>query len=214
MTQNCKKPKQKESADPPFPNAGGSATNNTPDQLNQHAGSRCHTGSSGPLQSETSRWSVIRAAQMNHTDDLREAPAKTRSMKIQRPSHTINTVVPIRHFTFLPPIVSPHLRCPIPNSGVKGPEGKGAEDAGLIFDKKSRTRGRVGAPNPKLPAGVCQDNPRLFSAISISAQNRYPMAGASKCNTTHCRSLSGKNELHFRIATCMNPSKAACAVNL
>lgn len=72
----------------------------------------------------------------------------------------------------------------------------------------------MGAPNPELPVGICQDNPRLFSAISISAQNRYLMAGASKCNTAHCRRLSGKNYLHFEMATRMNPSKAACAVNL
>ncbi|TNM91191.1 hypothetical protein fugu_003480 [Takifugu bimaculatus] len=112
VTQNCKKPKQKDCAEPPLPNAEGSASNNTPDQLNQHAGCRRRASSTGPPP-------IIRAVQKSPPADLGQAPVKTRPAKIQRPSHTTNTVVPIRHFTFLPPIVYPHLRRPIPGSGAK-----------------------------------------------------------------------------------------------
>ncbi|XP_029702598.1 uncharacterized protein C16orf46 homolog isoform X1 [Takifugu rubripes] len=212
VTQNCKKPKQKECAEPPLPNAEGSASNNTPDQLNQHAGCRRRASSTGPVQSEASPPPVIRAVQKSPAD-LGQAPVKTRPAKIQRPSHTTNTVVPIRHFTFLPPIVYPHLRRPIPGSGAKAPDDRVAEDASLIFDRKSRMRGRAGALHPEPPAGVRQNSPCLFRAISGSAHNRYLMAGGS--TPSQRRRLPGKNDLPFGGAAAReNPSKTVCAVNL
>lgn len=214
VNQNCKKPKQKECAEPALPNAEGSASNNTPDQLNQHAGCRCHASSSGPVQSEASTRPVIRALQKSPPADLSEAPVKTRPAKIQRPSHT-NTVVPIRHFTFLPPIVYPHLHLPIPGSGGRAPDDQVAEDTSLIFDRKSRMRGRAGALHPEPPTGICQNSPCWFRAISGSAHNRYLMAGGSKGNSTQCGRLPGKNDLPFGgAATRENPSKTVCAVNL
>ncbi|XP_029702599.1 uncharacterized protein C16orf46 homolog isoform X2 [Takifugu rubripes] len=193
VTQNCKKPKQKECAEPPLPNAEGSASNNTPDQLNQHAGCRRRASSTGPVQSEASPPPVIRAVQKSPAD-LGQAPVKTRPAKIQRPSHTTNTVVPIRHFTFLPPIVYPHLRRPIPGSGAKAPDD------------------RV-ALHPEPPAGVRQNSPCLFRAISGSAHNRYLMAGGS--TPSQRRRLPGKNDLPFGGAAAReNPSKTVCAVNL
>eukprot|EP00066_Takifugu_rubripes_P019403 XP_011608669.1 PREDICTED: uncharacterized protein LOC105417305 [Takifugu rubripes] len=194
VTQNCKKPKQKECAEPPLPNAEGSASNNTPDQLNQHAGCRRRASSTGPVQSEASPPPVIRAVQKSPPADLGQAPVKTRPAKIQRPSHTTNTVVPIRHFTFLPPIVYPHLRRPIPGSGAKAPDD------------------RV-ALHPEPPAGVRQNSPCLFRAISGSAHNRYLMAGGS--TPSQRRRLPGKNDLPFGGAAAReNPSKTVCAVNL
>lgn len=212
--QNCKKPKQKECAEPPLPNAEGSASNNTPDQLNQHAGCCCPASSSGPVQSEAWTRPANRAVQKSPPADLSEAPVKTRPTKVQRPCHA-NTVVPIRHFTFLPPIVYPHLRLPIPGSGAKAPDDRVAEDTSLILDWKSRMPRRAGALHPEPPAGVCQNSPCLFRAISGSAHNRYLMAGGSKGSSAQARRLPGKNDLPFGgAATRETPSKTVCAVNL
>lgn len=219
--KDCKKPKQKESADLLFPNV------EAPDQLNQHAGSRLHAGGAGPLQSEASRWPVG-AAQKNppqrlqgeNTQQLRESPVEIRPTRPQKPSHTSNTAVPIRHFTFLPPIAPPQLSPRMLSGRVKPPGAKCAEERGLVFVQKSRMRGtRVGAIKPGAPAGVCQNHPRLFSGISASAQNSYGMAGAPQCSAANCSTLSlGKKAVHFGGAApripAMNPSKAVCAVNL
>lgn len=223
-----KKPKQKESVDLPFPNAEASVTvGNTPDQLNQRAGSRSHAGGAGPLQSEASRWpsgaarrSPSQRLQGENTQELREAPAEIRPTKPQKAPHTSNTAVPIRQFTFLPPIVSPQLRPGMLGSGAKAPGGRSAEEKGLMLVQNSKMRGtRVGAVYPGAPADVCQSNPRLFSAISTSAQNSCVMAGASPCRAAYCSRLSpGKKVVHLGGAApripAMNPSKAACAVNL
>lgn len=213
--KDCKKPKQKESVDLLFPHAEASPIDSTPDQLNQHVGSRSHASGAGPLQ-----MSPPQRLQGENTQDLREAPAEIRLTKLQKPSHTSNTAVPIRHFTFLPPIVSPQLRPRTLGGGAKASGGKSAEERGLIFVQKSRMRGtRVAAVNPRAPAGGGCSDPRLFSAISASAQNSYVMAGAPQCNTANCSRLSsGKKVVHFRGAAhripAMNPSKAVCAVNL
>lgn len=215
VNHNCKKPKQKESAEPPLPNPEGSASKNTPDQLDRQAGGRCRASSTGPEQSEAWPRPVIRAVQKSPAADLSEAPVRTRPAKVQRPSHTTNTLVPIRHFTFLPPIVYPHLRRPIPGSGAKAPDERVAEDTSLIFDRKSRMHGRAGALHPEPPAGVSQNSPCLLRAISGSAHNRYPLAGGSNGNGAQCRRLPGKNDLPFGgAATRENPSKTVCAVNL
>lgn len=103
---------------------------------------------------------------------------------------------------------------------AKAPGGKSAEERGLIFVQKSRMRGtRVATVNPGAPAGVCQNNPGLSSAIGASAQNSYVMAGASQYNAANCSRLSvGKKVVHFGGAApripAMNPSKAVCLVNL
>lgn len=222
MTQkDGKKLKQRESADAVLSNAEGPATSNTPDQLNQHAGSRCHAVGAGPLQGQASRWPVIRAGQRSppqllqgeNPEELREAPAAIRPARTQKPSHTSDTLVPIRHFTFLPPIPSPRPRPRALADGAKAPDVRSSED---ICGKNSRVSGtKVATLNPEPPAGAGQnhqDHPHLFSVISVAAQSRNLISGASKRNTAHCRRLpSGKKVLHFGGA---NPSKTVCAVNL
>lgn len=221
--KDCKKPKQKESTHL-FPNA---ATDNTPDQLNQQAGSRLHAGGAGPLQSSASRWPV-RAAQKSppqrlqgeNTQQLREGPVEIRPTRPQKPSHTSNTVVPIRHFTFLPPIAPPQLPLRMLGGGAQPPGAKSTEERGLVFVQKSRMRGsRVGAIKPGVAAGVCPNNPRLLSASSASGRGSDLMAGAPHCSAADCNTLSlGKKAVHFGGAPpripAMNPSKAVCAVNL
>lgn len=218
--KDVRKPKQKESVDLPFPNAEASVTvGNTPDQLNQRAGSRSHAGGAGPLQSEASRRpsgaarrSPSQRLQGENTQELREAPAEIRPTRPQKAPHTSNIAVPIRQFTFLPPIVSPQLSPGMPGGGAKAPGGRSAEEKGLMLVQNSRMRGtRVGVAYPGTPADVCQSNPRL---------NSYVMAGASPCRAANCSRLSpgGKKVVHFGGAApripAMNPSKAACAVNL
>lgn len=219
--KDSKKLKQRESADPAFSNAEGPATSNTPDHLNQHAGSRCHAVGAGPLQGEASRWPVIRAVrrsppqllQGENPEELREASAAIRPARTQKPSHTSNTLVPIRHFTFLPPIPSPRPRPRALADGAKAPDVRSAEDT---VGKNSRGSGtKVATLNPEPPAGAGQNHqnhPRLFSVISVAAQSRCLISGVSKRNTAHCRGLpSGKKVLHFGGA---NPSKTVCAGNL
>lgn len=202
-----KKPKPKESVDLPFPNAEASVTGTTPDQFNQRAGSRSQAGR---LHSPSQR------LQGGNTPELREAPAETRATKLQKATHASNTAVPIRQFTFLPPIASPQLRPGMLGGGAKAPGGKSAEERGVILVQNSRMRGtRAGAVYP----GVCQNNPRLFSAISASARNSCVMAGASQCNAANCSRLSpGKKVVHLGGAApqipAMTPSKAVCAGNL
>ena len=212
MTQkDHKKPKQKDSVDPP--NAEALASDDTPDQLHQHMGSRLHAGGGGSLQSEASRRSVraeqkspAQRPQGENTQDLREAPGEIRPTKPQKPGHTSNTAVPIRHFTFLPPIVSPQLL---------GGGGKSAEGRGVVVVQKGRMRGSsVGAP-----AGLLQNQPRLLSAISASGQYSLGTAGASQRTAAACSRLSaGHKAIRFGGAApripAMNGSKAACAVHL
>lgn len=215
LNQNGKKPKQKECAEPPPPNAEGLASNDTPDQLNQPAGCRCRASSTPPVQSEASPRPVVRAVQKSPPADPSEAPVKTRPAKTQGASHTTNTLVPIRHFTFLPPIVYPHLRRPIPACGAMATDARVARDTGLMLDRKSRTRGRAGALPPEPPAGLCQNSPCLFPGISGSAHDRYLMAGGWRGNSGPGRRLPGKNDLLLGgAAPREHPSKTACAVNL
>lgn len=212
-----KKPKPKESVELPSPSAEASATvGNTPDQLNQRAGSRSHAGGAGPPQSEASRWpsgaarrSPSQRPQGENTQELREAPAEIRPTRPQKAPHTGNTAVPIRQFTFLPPIVSPQLRPGMLGGGAKVPGGRSAEEKGLMLVQNSRTRGtRVGVVYPGGPSDVCESNPRL---------NSYVMAGASPCRAANCSRLSpGKKVVHLGGAApripAMNPSKAACVL--
>ncbi|KAL3065370.1 hypothetical protein OYC64_015526 [Pagothenia borchgrevinki] len=109
-----------------------------------------------------------------------------------------NMVVPIKNFTFLPPIISQHQN-PLkgqPCSGRKAPEGEIPEENLTMFDKKSGSRvDRIA--NPELPANsaamttkyrTCQQNPHLFSAVSVS--RRYQVPVSSKPDTVHGASYS------------------------
>lgn len=159
--------------------------------------------------------------------------AENRPTKPQKHSHRPkNTVVPIKNFTFLPPIKSPHLN-PQRGSGKRAPEGEAMEDSCFMFDKKSGTRGTRVDPvaNPELPTysaaltskyRTCQHNPHLFSAVSVSIPKRYQVPMSPKPDTENRTSFSmGKSltqALHSGTAvgaqTHMHPSKAVCAVKL
>ncbi|KAF1392941.1 hypothetical protein PFLUV_G00033250 [Perca fluviatilis] len=143
-----------------------------------------------------------------------------------------NTVVPIKNFTFLPPIKSPHLSpqkviqlC----SGKTAPGGEPIEENGFMFDKKSGTRGTRVDPiaNPELPTysaaltskyRACQHNLHLFSAVHVSIPKRYQVPMSSKPDTLHRASYStGKSltqALHSNTAAGAqahtHPSKTVC----
>ncbi|XP_071344525.1 uncharacterized protein C16orf46 homolog [Trachinotus anak] len=133
--------------------------------------------------------------------------SENRSTKPQRASHSHrpnNTVVPIKNFTFLPPIKSPHLNPKVSGqlcSGKKASEGETFEENCFILDKKSETSGiRVDpAVNTELPNysaalpstyRTCQRNPHLFTAVSVSIPKRYEVRISSKPDTVHHRSYS------------------------
>ncbi|XP_032369161.1 uncharacterized protein C16orf46 homolog isoform X2 [Etheostoma spectabile] len=141
-----------------------------------------------------------------------------------------NTMVPIKNFTFLPPIKSPNLSrqkviqlC----SGKMAPEGEPIEENDFMFDKKSGTRGRRVDPitNPELPMystaltskyQACQRNLHLFSAVRVSIPKRYQVPMSSKSDTLHRYSM-GKSltqAVHSNTAAGaqdhMHPSKTVC----
>ncbi|XP_074470037.1 uncharacterized protein C16orf46 homolog [Sebastes fasciatus] len=120
-----------------------------------------------------------------------------------------NIVVPIKTFTFLPPIKSPRLRvsgqlC----SGKKAPEGGSIEENCFMLDKKSGTRGtrvdRIASPELHTSSAAqtseyrtCQHNPHLFSAVSIP--RRYQV----KPDTVHRTSYSMGKSLYPSNTVCM-----------
>ncbi|XP_042358214.1 uncharacterized protein C16orf46 homolog [Plectropomus leopardus] len=159
-----------------------------------------------------------------HSKYLDNRPTKLQKHR-NRPS---NTVVPIKNFTFLPPIKSPHLNCQ-KDSGKKAPAGETIEEDYFMFDKKSGTKGTRVDPftDPELPLysaaldskyRTCPYNPHLFSALSVSIPKRYQVTTSSKPETVHHTSYSvGKSltqALHSSTAagaqTHAHPSKTAC----
>ncbi|KAI3377841.1 hypothetical protein L3Q82_008978 [Scortum barcoo] len=223
--------------------------------LNQHAGS-CSSTTVVALQKGTSERHIPSAVPKITSDFLLEEKiekegmltthhlsskcpvSENRPTKPPKHSHRpSNTVVPIKNFTFLPPIESPHLNpqrgsgqiC----SGKTAPEGENTEEACFVFDKKSVARGTRADPvaNPELAAyaaaltskyRTCQHNPDLFSAVSRSIPKRYQVTVSSKPDTVHCTTFSmGKSltqALQSGTATStqahIHPSKAVCAVKL
>ncbi|XP_060897269.1 uncharacterized protein C16orf46 homolog [Labrus mixtus] len=176
-------------------------------QLNQHMGSWSNTAVA-VLQKEAPEWTVINALQettstllfrekVEQEEELRKTPHfstkhsvfDNRPSKPQKHSHRpTSTVVPIKNFTFLPPIKPPQR-----NSGNRASEGETTEENIFPFDNKSRTRGtRMDTvANPELPtysAGLtskyrtCQHNPHMFSAVSVLRGIRYQRLP----NLTHC----------------------------
>ncbi|XP_059213078.1 uncharacterized protein LOC131991624 [Centropristis striata] len=215
--------------------------------LNQHAGIWSNPAV-GALQKDASEWPVLNAIQKTMSDlvlkdkikkeeGLRETPSQphqlpskyseNRSTKHQkhrqRPN---NAVVPIKNFTFLPPITSQFC------SGIKAPAGETIEEDDFMFDKKSgtrRTRGTRVEPidNPELHSysaaltskyRTCQQNPHVFSAVSVSVPKRYQVPMSSRLDTVHCTSyLVGKSltqALHSDTVAGaqahMHPSKTVC----
>ncbi|XP_044047129.1 uncharacterized protein C16orf46 homolog [Siniperca chuatsi] len=215
--------------------------------LHQHPGSWSNTAVAA-LQKDASEWPVEEKTEGEGT--LRDTPlqphhlsskyfvSENRPTKPQKHSHRPNsTVVPIKNFTFLPPIKSPHWNpqkvsvqlC----SDKKAPDGETIEENCFMFDKMSRTRGtRVDlVANPELPTYSAaltskyrsyQHNPHLFSAVSVSVPKRYQVPMSSKPDTVHhtnysmCKRLT--QALHSGNAAGaqahMHPSKTVCAVKL
>lgn len=233
-----KKPKHKEaenpapvSVDPAIPNTDSSAG---------AADHRCEPHSfkrSVPSNQRGTEWSVLHAVQKTTSDLLlEEGPSKygvpeSRPTKPQkhRPS---NTVIPIKNFTFLPPIKSQHLNLQ-KAGGKKAPEGETAEESCFVFDKKSGMRGTRADPIAEPPAystalaskyRTCQHNPHphLFSTVSVSIPKRYQVPLSSKADTVHRSSYSVGRSLTQALHTGaaagaqarMRPSKAVCAVKL
>ncbi|KAM7406215.1 hypothetical protein PAMP_000605 [Pampus punctatissimus] len=186
--------------------------------LNQQMGS-CSQTAVEALQPDAPEWSVLSAMQKNmahllldkkieEEGALRETRLQphhlsskypgsenrpTRPQKhSQRPN---NTVVPIKNFTFLPPIKSPQLNPEKASgqlcSGKKAPEGETLEENFYMFDKKSSTRGSRVDSNPELPTytaavtskhRTCQHNHYLLSAGSVSIPSRYQVPMSSKAD--------------------------------
>ncbi|XP_018523496.1 uncharacterized protein si:ch73-103b9.2 [Lates calcarifer] len=195
--------------------------------LNQQVGSWSNTAVA-VLQQDASAWQVLKAMQKttSHTFScdqkieeegmLREIPLQplhlsskysvsdTRLTKPQKHSHRPNnTVVPIKNFTFLPPIKSPHLNPKASGqlcSGKKASEGETLEENCFMCDKRSETRGTRVDPvantePPNHSAALTSKyrtchNPHLFSAVSVSIPKRYQVPMSSKPDTVHHRSYS------------------------
>ncbi|XP_056235450.1 uncharacterized protein LOC130171450 [Seriola aureovittata] len=197
--------------------------------LNQQVGSWSNTPVAA-LQPDASEWPVLGAmkkttshlllkekmeaegmlrgtpVQLHHLS-LKYSVSENKPTKPQRVSHSHrsnNTVVPIKNFTFLPPIKSPHQNPKVGGqlcSGRKASEGETLEENCFMFDDKSETRGtRVDpAVNTELPNysaaltskyRTCQHNPHLFSAVSVSVSKRYQVPISSKPDTVHHRRYS------------------------
>ncbi|XP_034724637.1 uncharacterized protein si:ch73-103b9.2 isoform X2 [Etheostoma cragini] len=157
--------------------------------------------------------------------------SENRPTKPEKHRHRPNdTLVPIRNFTFFPPIKSPHLGpqkviqlC----SGKLAPEGEPIEEKDFMFEKKSGTRGRRVEPitNPELPMystaltskyQACQHNLHLFSAVRVSIPKRYQVPMSSKSDTLHRYSMgrSLTQAVHSNTAAGaqdhVHPSKTVC----
>lgn len=196
--------------------------------LNQHTG-YWRTAAVAALQTDASELPVHNAMQKNSSNllleekleeegMLRKTPLQNRPTKPPKHSHrSNNTVVPIKNFSFLPPIKSPHLN-PQRVSGKKAPEGDTTEENCFMFDKKNGARGTRVDPvaNPDIPTysacltskhQTCQHYPHFFSAISVSIPKRDT---AHRTSFTMGKSLTQAAGAQAR----MRPSKNMCAVKL
>ncbi|XP_068437957.1 uncharacterized protein C16orf46 homolog [Clinocottus analis] len=127
-------------------------------------------------------------------------PSRYSGNKATQPQTHKVVSVPIKNFTFLPPITSPPVSpqrvsaraC----SGKKAQGGETKEEKHFLLDAKSGTRAsRVEhIANPELPAysavptskyWTSQHNPHLFSAVSVSTPKRYQVPMSSKPDTVH-----------------------------
>lgn len=158
------------------------------------ADSESNTGScdnfrkSTPLKEQThvSGWPVLSALQKT-TPHLRESPvqlyhlptkqSESKATKAQRDSQRpSNAVVPIKNFTFLPPIKAAHLN---PKMCVQL-SSKSSE--GQSFEDNCETRGTRADPAGSSNTSkyrTCQRNPHLFSALSVSISKKYQLPASS-----------------------------------
>ncbi|XP_068196427.1 uncharacterized protein C16orf46 homolog [Antennarius striatus] len=161
--------------------------------LDRHTGSR-NNATVAALQKEASESSLQKTManlSLGETAEaegmFREIPLQNRSIKLQKNSHKLsNTVVPIKTFTFLPPIDSPR---PYPQGfsgqiSMRSPEGESCKE-------KSRTRGPKMEPVAKresscYSAGMTSKHrkywhkPHVFSAVTVSPTYKHQMQMSSR----------------------------------
>lgn len=123
----------------------------------------------------------------------KDSPAKSKSAKNSKSIHkSINTVVPIKQFTFLPPIEELQLNPQLINEQIfpqRTLEGESSEKNGFVLDKRGAMKGtRVDTvmnhdPGLYSKLHVSQCNSQLLSTFSVSIPNRYQVSLSS--NQTH-----------------------------
>lgn len=116
----------------------------------------------------------------------RDSPAKSKSAKNSRSTlKSINTVVPIKQFTFLPPIEELQLNSQLINEQLypqRPLEGESLEKSSFALDKKGGMKGiRVDTvmnhdPGLYSKLHVSQCNSQLLSAFSVSIPGRYQVS--------------------------------------
>lgn len=215
--------------------------------LNQDIGSCSKTAvaalqrdaSARPVTSTMQKTTSNISQEKNTKEDgtFRETTLQNRTTKSRKQSHRPdNKVVPIKNFTFFPPIKSPHLNpqsiSGLLYSGKKALEGGTTEENYLLFDRRGeRMRGTRGDPaaNPELPtysagpASKCparQHSPHLFSALRVPTPGKYQVPPSSKHDTAHHAGFSTGKNLLFHTGSLagararMRPSKTVCAAKL
>ncbi|XP_055088473.1 uncharacterized protein LOC129457429 [Periophthalmus magnuspinnatus] len=136
--------------------------------------------------------------------------ADSRSPKPRKNSlKTNNALVPIKNFTFLPPIIMPQNQ----QNFKKHQQGESGLENFFLIDKISRIRGSKGdlfyttefpkdAYNENISSKyrTCQHNPHYYSAVSVSVPKRYHMTVSSKPETLHPAGYSVSKTLHSSTA--------------
>lgn len=193
------------SVDLALPNVDRSASVKKPTEVNQSTGSWNDTAMAA-LQKDVSESPVFDAFWKNMSDILpeentkkkgthKDSPVKNKLSKIPRSSHrSNNTVVPIKQFTFLPPIEELQLSPQTLNeqlSSQKLSEGENMEKNSFVFDKKGGMKGARADTVMNQDSGlysrlhVSQCNSQLLSAFSVSIPNRYQGSLSSNRDTAH-----------------------------
>ncbi|XP_060923620.1 uncharacterized protein LOC132998138 [Limanda limanda] len=129
--------------------------------------------------------------------------SEKRPIKPQKHSHRPNsTVVPIKTYTFLPPIKTQHLNLKVDGQTCSGRKASGEanlQERGFMLDKRSGRRGtREELPNH--PAALtsthqtCHNNAPLSYAGSVSIPKGYQVPVSTKPDTVqYGRYMSGKS---------------------
>lgn len=137
----------------------------------------------------------------------KDSPVKSKSAKNSKSVHrSINTVVPIKQFTFLPPIEELQLNPQLINEQIfpqRPSEGESSEKSSFALDKKVGMKGTkvdsVMNHNPGLYSRlhVSQCNSQLLSAFSVSIPSRYQVSLSS--NQMH--SALGRRAIYLSSGT-------------
>ncbi|XP_055010283.1 uncharacterized protein si:ch73-103b9.2 [Boleophthalmus pectinirostris] len=141
-------------------------------------------------------------AQLSLTDQTRDTRSpKSRKNRLK----TNNALVPIKNFSFLPPINMPQNE----QNFNKHQQGESGLEHFFLINKISRIRGTKGDLfyTTELPKGAynetvsskyrtCQHNPNYYSAVSVSVPKRYHVTLSSKPETLHPAGYSMSKTLH------------------